>query len=100
MKKSIKLTYLATRGGYVAIRDGSRPSSIVEQHIFQGERSAPVHALPKKDMVFSGWSDGVKSNPRQDVAKTQMEVMAYFDSKYWITRLFQWLWGRRNPRNS
>lgn len=89
MKKLIELHYLATRGGYVAIRDGSRPSSIVSQRIYEGETGAPVHALPKRGMVFSGWSDGVKSNPRSDVAKQKMEVYACFQSKYWFGRLFR-----------
>lgn len=100
MKKLIELTYLATRGGYVAIRDGSRPSSIVTQRIYEGETGAPVHALPKRGMVFFGWSDGVKSNPRRDVAKQKIEIYAFFQSKYWIGRLFRRVFGCRNVTHS
>ena len=104
MKKKVKINYLATRSGYVVQQSDSEkhlPTSVITQELYVNDTGAPVFAMPKPDTVFSGWNDGVKSNPRTDVALReyypQKDIIANFKTKGWWIRFIDWIWRRRNP---
>ncbi len=104
MKTKIRYRYLATRGGYVSLVTPDRVGLEVDitQELHVGEQGQPVFAVSKSSTVFSGWSDGVKSNPRVDAGSKDdypiKEVMADFRMNYWWERFFKWIWVRRNQR--
>ncbi len=109
MKETMRFRYLATRGGYVLEEKSALVSSEVQlevditQEVHIGHYTNPVRAIPKPDTIFSGWSDGVKSNPRTDVGNKNdfpyKEIIANFEMKPrpWWERFRDWIWGRRNP---
>ncbi len=107
MKTKIRYRYLATRGGYVSMANQLTHRAEVDlqvditQELSLGQRGRSVLAVSKDSAVFSGWSDGVKSNPRTDTgAKSDYpvkEVVANFHIKYWWERFMDWIWDRRGP---
>ncbi len=101
MKQKARLIYYATRGGYVyehkTTTERMSPTSVITQELYLGQTGNPVEAIPKPDTIFSGWSDGVKSNPRTDKASKQdieaghREITANFVMKPWWARLWAWI---------
>jgi hypothetical protein len=110
MKQKARLIYYATRGGYVyeqkVTTERTSPTSVVTQELYLGQPGNPVEAIPKPDTIFSGWSDGVKSNPRTDTAGKEdieagaREIFANFVMKPWWEKFIDWIWGRRSPFQS
>ena len=100
MKKKVKINYLATRGGYVITihkKEKELPKTAIVQELYVGETGAPVKAVSKPDTIFTGWSDGVKSNPRTDTGSENVDIIANFKMKPWWERFIDWIWGRRDP---
>ena len=106
MKPKTRMIYYATRGGYVQEMrmTTARPTSRVVQELYLGQTGKPVIALTKLDTIFTGWSDGVKSNPRTDTATKEdiengaREIVANFTMKNWWDRFLEWIRGRRDPQ--
>ncbi len=69
----------------------------IAQELYLGQQGAPVKAVEGYRSVFVGWSDGVKSNPRIDVAnkndieKGTREVFAEFRPMGVWQRLKMWI---------
>ncbi len=110
MKQKIRYQFLATRGGYLIeelpiTAKITRVKLVTEiiQELHVGETGEPVRAVPKPDTLFTGWSDGVKSNPRTVTGKRGdfpgVIIYANFMLKYtWWQRFLAWIWGRRDPK--
>ncbi len=108
MKTKIRYRYIATRGGYVSLANQITDRSEVHlqidivQELAAGETGKPVMAVAKKSTTFTGWSDGVKSNPRTDTFSKNdhptKEMYANFREKYWYERFMDWLWSRRGRK--
>lgn len=100
-----RVTFLATRGGYIQLLNPiSKPTSTIRLALNVGETTDRVQAIEKPSTIFTGWSDGVKSNPRthtvtkEDYENGGVEITANFSSKYWfIGGLIDWIWSMRNP---
>ncbi len=114
MKTLIGYRYMATRGGYVSekkIITSNKPSKKVSEirllpeirmKLEHGETGVPIEAVPKPDCLFTGWCDGVKSNPRTDTGNKndypEKIITANFMMKYTLwERIKAWIWGRRRP---
>ncbi len=100
MKTKIKYRYVATRGGYVTIvtPTGITLGGDITQELYTGETGKPVQAIPKRYTLFSGWSDGVKSNPRTDTAGKEkgkyVTVFALFRMKPVWQIIVEWVQRR------
>lgn len=108
MKKNekVRIEFLATRGGKVQSLDPLlRPTSVVRQELSLHETGGRVKAVEKPSTIFTGWSDGVKANPRtytvskEDYETGGNQIIANFSCKYWIIGPFiDWIWSRRLPK--
>ncbi len=104
MKTKIRYRYLATRGGYVSVINQLTEVDLqvdITQELHVGERGDPIQAVPKESTIFSGWSDGVKSNPRIDTGSKKdypiKEIIANFQMKYTLWERL-WIWLREITR--
>ena len=111
MKTLIGYRYRATRGGYISdskiITSAKEKAEVVlkseiDTKLEVGETGKPIRAIPKPDCWFTGWSDGVKSNPRTDTGNKNdypvKYITANFEMKYTLwERIRAWIWGRRVP---
>lgn len=71
--KSYTLTYLSGPGGMLL------GDSI--QLVQYGSNGTPVEAVPNPGYIFTGWSDGIDSNPRTDLdVSANLTVMAGFSA--------------------
>ncbi len=109
MKKKIRYKVSATRGGFLTevlpitgkVARIKLETDII-QELYVGERGTPIKAVNKPDTLFTGWSDGVKANPRTLTGNKNdapgVVIIANFKLKYTLwERLRNWIWGRRNP---
>ena len=71
-----KMEYSANEGGQL---EGENL-----QYVVEGETASSVTAVPGSAYLFSGWSDGLTSATRNDVANNNLSVTANFDYKYTI----------------
>ncbi len=101
MKLKIRYRYLATRGGYVSIINQTtefKPEVDITQELYIGETGNPVKAIPKSNTIFTGWCDGVKSNPRIDTGNKNdypyKTIIANFEMTTWWGRLWAWIRSR------
>lgn len=69
---SFNITYSATEGGFV--------SGKTCQMISTGEDAEEIVAVPSEDYLFTGWSDGLTNQVRQDTnIKSNLNLTAYFE---------------------
>lgn len=65
-----RVEYIAAEGGYI--------SGIATQSVVEGSYSSTVTAVAERGYVFAGWSDGITTTKRNDLALGNVSVTAYF----------------------
>ncbi|MBE6544272.1 MAG: hypothetical protein E7675_07710 [Ruminococcaceae bacterium] len=83
--KKYKIKYIAATGGKIL---GS-----ASQYVDSGFYSTPVFAVPESGYKFVGWSDGVLTEERQDLAKSDLTVIANFALYEGTTYTFEYKSG-------
>ena len=71
-----KMEYNANEGGQL---EGNNL-----QYVLGGESATYITAIPYSAYLFTGWSDGVTTATRSDLANNNLSVTANFDYKYTI----------------
>ena len=69
--KKYNIKYIAETGGTIV--------GAATQFVDSGHYGSTVIAVPDPGYKFIGWSDGVTTEDRKDLAKEDMTVIAYFD---------------------
>ncbi len=64
------INYIAGEGGII--------SGIASQRVVEGSYSSTVTAVANRGYVFAGWSDGVTTSKRNDIALSDISVTANF----------------------
>lgn len=73
----INIKYSAKEGGMI--------EGVSEQKLLLGEKTTQVKAIPNEEYKFIGWSDGVTTDTRDDVANADMEIVALFEKLQLVT---------------
>ncbi len=80
--KKYKIKYVANTGGTI--------SGNLSQYVDAGYYSSPVTAIPDTGYKFVGWSDGLMTPERTDLARNDMTVIANFAPYSGITYRFDY----------
>lgn len=83
--KKYKIKYIAATGGKI--------TGVISQYVDAGFYSTEVVAVPEKGYKFVGWSDGVMTESRTDLAKADLTVVANFALYEGTTYTFEYKAG-------
>ena len=73
----INIKYSAQQGGAI--------EGISEQKLLLGEKTTQVKAIAEEEYKFIGWSDGVTTEIRDDIATADTEIVALFEKLQLVT---------------